>query len=382
MREPPSLSELARNLLVLVAPSLVASLLLFELCFRFLIPAAQVPWRYFDPEERMMRFDVEGPREGVFTRGRFAQVRGRWRINERGWNSEIEYVPAQARPPGRPLVAIIGDSYVNGFQVDLEQNLASVLRGLVGADLDVYGFGMPGAPLSQYLHMSRSVVREFDPAVLAFVVVHNDFLESLWDLGPNPSFLLLRRSETGWDEVPPTGPRSTGQPAWMQSALMRYLRITLQSRLLVQPDEDGRATFVANVPLGELTENRQAVREAVAWIVRRIRGENPTREIVFLMDAPRADLYAGRLDASPVAWLTGTLAEACREQGLVFVDLADPFGRVHARDGTRFESEVDTHWNAAGHREAALALARALVEVGMVRGQAAQAVEAATAARR
>jgi hypothetical protein len=375
-------SELVRNVLVLVLPSLLACVLLVELLFRFVIPAAEVPTRHFDRNERMLVFDTKGPREGLFTRGRFAQVRGHWRINDWGWNSEIDYLPAGERPADRPLVAIIGDSYVNGFQVDPEDNLAAVLRRLLGPAFDVYSFGMPGAPLSQYLHMSRYVDRHFEPDVLAFVVVHNDFLESLWDLAPSSSFMQVKRRAGGWEEVLPPGPRG-GRPWWMRSALMRYLRITLQSRLLVHYDENReKATFVANVPVEELSAQRAAIREATSWIVERIRKENPNRDVIFLMDAPRADLYAGTLETSPVGWLSGVLAEACRAQGIAFVDLAEPFARAHARDGTRFESEVDAHWNAAGHRVAALALASALVKSGVVRGAAAETIEAATAGDR
>jgi hypothetical protein len=167
----------------------------------------------------------------------------------------------------------------------------------------------------------------------------------------------------------------------MHSAIMRYLRITLQSRLLVRHEQEGRATFIANVPVEDLSRHRDLVASATAWIVERIARENPTREIVFLMDAPRADLYAGSLESSSVGWLTEVLAGACAAQGVRFVDMTRPFARAHARDGTRFEWPVDLHWNAAGHREAGLALARVLVERGVVAAEAARALDTSSAAR-
>jgi hypothetical protein len=268
---------------------------------------------------------------------------------------------------------------VNGFQVDPEQNLAAVLRGLVGSHFDVYGFGMPGAPLSQYLQMSRYVDRNFDPDVLIFVVVHNDFHESLRDLHRDPAFLQVARGDGGFVEIAPTGPVEPGPPIWMHSALMRYLRITLQSRLLVRGGPDSPGAFVANIPVDQVEAQRETIRAATFWIVERIRRENPGRTLVFLMDAPRSDLYAGTLAASRVRWLNELLGDACAAQGVAFVDLTRRFSEVYARDGTRFESDVDAHWNAAGHREAALALAAELLRLGAIEGDPAHAVEAALA---
>jgi hypothetical protein len=371
--------ELFRSLLLLAIPSLVACALALEVFFRVGIPAAEVPLRTFDRDEGILRFDSAGPREGLFTRGRFAEVRGRWHINDAGWNSAIEYRPRPERTPGGRLVAVIGDSYVNGFQVDVERNLVARLRELVAGALDVYGFGMPGAPLSQYLQTSRYVVRRFEADVLVITVVHNDFQESLRELRPDPAFLQLERADGGLVEVPPSGPREAGRPLWMRSALARYLRITLQSTLLVGASPGPDSAFAANVPVAELEAHRERVREATFWVVERLRRENPARTLVFLMDAPRAELYAGALGTSRVAWLNRLLAEACAAYSVPFVDLSARFGAVHARDGTRFESAVDAHWNEAGHREAALALGEKLVELGVVTGPAAEAVRRALA---
>jgi hypothetical protein len=258
----------------------------------------------------------------------------------------------------------VGDSYVNGFQVDPEENFGSVLRGLLGGELEVYRFGMPGAPLSQYLHMSRWASRLFAPDVLVFTVVHNDFYDSVRELRAEPSFLQLSRRDGGFVEVPPTAP-SDGPPAWRWSATLRYLHLTLQSSLLVGRPDGEANRYTANIPVDQVREAGELIRAATFWIVRRAREENPGRTVIFVMDAPRADLYAGRLDASGVRWLNELVAEACRESGVAFVDLTHRFGRIFARDGTRFESDVDSHWNEAGHREVAQALLHELRRLGV-----------------
>jgi hypothetical protein len=55
---------------------------------------------------------------------------------------------------------------------------------------------------------------------------------------------------------------------------------------------------------------------------------------------------------------------------VAFLDLTERFAEVHARDGTRFESDVDSHWNEAGHREVAHALFEELRRLGVAGGGA------------
>jgi hypothetical protein len=351
----------ATNVLLLTLPSLLAMVLLLELLFRFAIPASEVPTRYFDPDEKMIRFDTSGPRTGLFTRGRWAQLRAHWRINNYGWNSDVDYVASSRGERERPLIAIIGDSYINSFQVDPEKNLAAVLREELEGRFDVYRFGMPGAPLSHYLHMSRYVDRHFDPDVLVFVVVHNDFHLSLQEIRARPYYLQLRREDGRLTEVPPSAPKSDPAPWWLHSATLRYLKITLQSYLLAggMPAQGAQA-FIANIPVEEVEAHRETIREAVDRLLSTIRQENRDRLVIVAMDAPRLDLYAGRIASSRVRWLNELMAAASRAHGIPFLDLTDHFAAVYAERGLRFESPLDAHWNELGHREAARALATQL----------------------
>ena len=74
-----------RNILLVTLPSLLAMFLILELTFRFIIPASQFPYYYYDQNDRILRFATTEQREGVFTIGYLAQQRARWRINNAGW---------------------------------------------------------------------------------------------------------------------------------------------------------------------------------------------------------------------------------------------------------------------------------------------------------
>ena len=140
-----------------------------------------------------------------------------------------------------------------GNAVDFRHRYAEDIALAADMGVEVYRFGMPGAPLSQYLHMSRYAVRHFAPDVLVFVVVHNDFFDSVRELREDPGFLQLGRRDGGFVEVAPTGPRE-GPPAWRWSATMRYLRLTLQSYVLVGTPAADERRYIANVPVDEVRE--------------------------------------------------------------------------------------------------------------------------------
>jgi hypothetical protein len=63
-----------------------------ERFFRFVLRAAEMPSGYYDSSERIAEFELEQG-SGVYAIGRFAKQWGRWRINNTGWNSDIDYAP-------------------------------------------------------------------------------------------------------------------------------------------------------------------------------------------------------------------------------------------------------------------------------------------------
>jgi hypothetical protein len=86
------------------------------------------------------------------------------------------------------LLGVIGDSYVEAKQVANE----NTMHGILGKELEgrgrVYGIGFSGSPLSQYLAYSRFMADEFSPDALVFIIVSNDFDESMFRYKSDPGF--------------------------------------------------------------------------------------------------------------------------------------------------------------------------------------------------
>lgn len=353
----PARGGLLRRVVLLSLPALFGLWLALELFFRFAIPAAQKPLPVFDEREAMLRSDERGPRRGVYTAGRLAQLRAEWRTNNYGWNSAIDYEPAAGER--RDLVAVIGDSFVRGLQVDVGERFPALLRERLapGTGSEVYSFAHDGAPLSQYLHMARYAVRHFAPSTLVFVLVHNDFDQSLRDVVALPYFLQLEEGADGLVEVAPHPVPVYG--LLRRSALVRYLYSNARlGSLFLRPAGEH---FAANVDADAIARRVARIETLTRYWMTTLSRENPDRRIVIAMDAPREALYAGTLEESPVRWLNAMVGRLCGELGLEWLDLTIPFRHAFDATGERFESEVDRHWNEHGHRVVARALSELLL---------------------
>jgi hypothetical protein len=285
------------------------------------------------------------------TFGKWASVRAKWRVNNHGWNSEIDYRSRK----DRSRIAIIGDSYVEAFQVDVDKNFAALLRGQLGGEHEVYSFGGSGYPLSQYLHVSRYVDRHFAPDILIFIIVHNDFKESVLELNPTDYHLLtVTVTDTIVTENTPRPNYSLRQYNWKRqvlyhSRLVRYMLLNLRLRKTFLPWR-GNPLYNANIDANAVREKREIIERAAEYTIGRIRSENAGKRVIFVMDAPRHDIYSDRIEQSNVLFLYSMMRNLCENAGAEFLDLTDPMKRDYQLNHTKFESDTDAHWNEYGHR--------------------------------
>jgi hypothetical protein len=118
--------------------------------------------------------------------------------------------------------------------------------------------------------------------------------------------------------------------------------------------------YNANIDVDKAKFLKERIRKAIDYIHRTIIRENNGKPVVFLMDAPRRDIYNGTLSESNVRWMNDLLEEKTAQYGLPFVDLSDEFRRLFEAEKVHFEWESDYHWNEDGHQVAAYALYRKL----------------------
>jgi len=313
----------------------------------------------FNEEERMYYFSNQRE-EGLITIGRFAQIRARWHINNDHWNYPIDYAPVN----DRNLIAVIGDSFIEAFQVDADEKYPFLLRNRLDPDFEVYAFGKSGAPLSHYLHVSRYVDRHFDPDILIFNMVHNDFEESIHELYPNKAcFMQVSVDENGSlvETVPCPNFAYPQYTAWKRvvykSALFRYLDFNLNLRQIRRniAGIDDR-NFEGNIEADKVKINKNRIFEVTDYLVRTIREENSDKRIIFIIDAPKGEVYTNTLDESRVLWLNDMMKEICYTHDVEFLYITPLMVEAYRANGRKFTSEWDGHWDEYGHEFVANAL--------------------------
>lgn len=376
---------MSRTLVLRLASILVGlavPLLLLEAGFQ-LLPVTSGPWvDLVTAEQPVARFQPDTS----FTWSMFATMEHarHGRTNNAGFIAPIDYVPAAHRAPDAPpVIAVVGDSFVEALMVPLEDSFVSRLRARVGHRGNVYGFGISGAPLSQYLVWAEHARRLYTPDMLVVSVVSNDFDESLRDLklandpGSSRGFHYFVERDEQLELALVENRPSFGRRLARSSALIRYFYMnaglrpdaTLLSRLgLVRgADEPGdnrpmtaRERHLRHLfPVQEfevLAERERASRRAVD----RFLAELPTRaglapdRIVLTIDALRIAILhpdlAQRTAQSLFGRLRSYLIERARTAGFTVIDL-DPPMRAFAREtGLPVELADDYHWNGHGHR--------------------------------
>lgn len=357
-----------KNLLLISIPAGIASLLLVELALRFVIPASNPPDSYFDTDDNVLRFDVSGPNQGYTTVGALAQHRTRWQINNTGWNSAVDYAMG---PRDNPLIAIIGDSMIQGLNVDVEESIAHRLRQDLDGRYDVYSIAKGGGALSQFLHLSRYAGRNFEPNVLVFSVENRNFDQSLCDVSHPVGMMCLHDDGTDIRESAFLPYEPSPVRRWARkSAIIRYIVFNLDLSPTARPDDRtalDQQTGAAGGGHDLLLMER--VERSTDYILGKIAQENPDKMVVFMADQPRRRIYQDKLppDDGFESWTQSLLERKAQEYGFAYLDLTRAFARSYQEDGIKLESPDGFHWNGHGHSVAAQALLETLTGIESVR---------------
>lgn len=346
-----------------------ASLLLFlALCefvvFRVIWPASDVPANAFVDE--VVRY---APHQRGVWRVR-DEIAAPFAINRQGWNSGAgDY--AQARRPGVARVAVVGDSFVESLQVPHNRSFGDRLPASLAdaGPMEVFRFGISGAPMSQYLHMIEREVEAYRPDWIVVLLVHNDFDESFrLKAGRYTSSFLKLEMKDGRvvREVPPAAWRPDATEWLRRTATARFLlyRWQVRPQLLVDlfaspASAEGRVG--ANVRIGEVLAAEQDVRGAADYVLGRMaeRARMLGAKLLVVMDGDRRALYDGR-EASEALALNRIAGEAAARHAVPFLDLHPVFAADWRSNGRLFQFESDYHWNEHGQAVVARAIAAAM----------------------
>lgn len=308
--------------------------------------------------------------------------------NNAGFVSDFDY-HADAKSP---LMAIVGDSFVEAMSVSFDQSLQGRLQSMIGDRGRIYGFGMSGAPLSQYLVWAEHAAKRYKPATLCLLIIANDFDESVLKYKLAKGGRLYGGFHYYDDVVDSTAalklklvPYSPSPvlPLLNASALARYSIFHLRAHKLRPRDVISFFAGSAAHASPAISQRESALhaifepaffeawperlgpsKRAVKAFLRDLpkRTGLPAAHILLVMDGLRTALLVPELSAQAKASFFGRmrhfLMSQARQAGFGVLDLQRPFQTHYAKTGQRLEFTHDYHWNATGYAVAARAVSR------------------------
>src|ERR1051325_3488871 len=213
--------------LLLPLPSLIFCLLAAEVVLRFLPVSTGLRSMPVTAADPVLHFTPDRPFTNSLGWTMHNVVHGR--VNNAGFVNDQDYVR-----DGPPLIAVIGDSFIEAQMVPYAQSLQGRLAAALNGKFRVYSFAGSGAPLSQYLIWAGYAVKEYGARAVVINVVGNDFDESLSAYRVGPGFWQYAPDANGVLQLRLT-PHEAGALISLarRSALARYAIINLgiQNRL-------------------------------------------------------------------------------------------------------------------------------------------------------
>lgn len=309
-------------------------------------------------------FRFEPNRKAVFAKGARFEIVNRVRTNNVGFVNNQDY----SADGTSPLLAVIGDSFIEALMVPWPETMQARLAKLLEGRGRVYSFAASGAGLAQYLAWAGHVRDVYHPQAMTIVIIPNDFSESLYEREHSPGFHSFVRRPDGSAEMRLTEYRPSRLRSMLRhSALAMYLfsQVKVQSLIgsgLVLGKDDAR--FVGNVeavaPADFLAHSKWAV-DRFLDLLPEYTGL-PRDRVQLVVEGVRPQLYTPEsLDADKSSYwvqMRTYVLEQAQARGHEAIDMNLPFAEAYRRDGRKFEFPTDGHWNGEGHRVAAETVAR------------------------
>ena len=348
-------------LLIVIAGASLLPLLILELALHLFPVSTSTGATVLDDRNPVLRYAPNQPY--VFSEGWRFEIVNTGRINNYGFVNEQDYAKHAENGP----VVVIGDSYVEAFMVPYQQTVQGRLSRLLTHNRLVYSIGVSGAQLADYLAFAEFARNEFHPCTMVFIVVGNDFDESLAKYKAGPGYHFEQVASTSDFRLVRTDYRPSPWKNMIRySALARYLWKTVgigHISEVVQQKLGTSGRYVGNTAAMVSQERLTDSQRAVDYFLRELsqRAGIPKSRILFVVDGVRPEVYSGSDEGSEGSSYFHMmrryfLTEAAR-LGYEAIDMQPLFWARHRRDGTKFEFANDGHWNGFGHEEAAEAIA-------------------------
>lgn len=348
-----------RTFLLYLVSFFAVALIILELFFQFVIPASENPLTEFDTAYNITIYDSTRGDEGLYTYGRLSEVKGEWKVNNYGWVSEVNF----EQPGGnrKPMVALIGDSYVENLYCDVKDHLDRVMEKELGGEYVVYPFGTSGMNMSQFANVTRYVQERFKPDVIVYLVNHRNLRESLTTVLRRENQIQYKPVGEGIERVEPKPFKPSRMARILRySALYRYFKTNFLFEIKLPDPTPWEKKVVKPLDYDNPTPEMVALMEKTCdTIISELEGLTRGTEVLFALHPNRPPIYAGIEPAPQTPDLT-IVSRVLQKRGDAFVDLNTHFQETWKREHRSFEFPTNQHWDDYGQEVAGKGIVIAL----------------------
>ena len=341
--------------LLLVAASVLVTLILCEGLLWF-FPVSEVMGSLpVNDSNPVLRFVPN--RDWVWSKFGTMEMVNNVHTNNYGFMNDQDYETIA----GSPLVAVIGDSLIEALMVPYPETGQGRLAKVMNGRARVYSFARSGAPLSQYLAYADWVRENFNPRKMIFVVVGNDYDESLVKYKSAGGFHYFSEKGDGSlflerrDYEPTLGVSLIPYSRLLLYALgnLQVMNAPASLRRVVAGDDGKQYAGQTDARAGakRLADSKRAV-DAFFELVDEATGL-PRRDVLFVLDGIRPHAYdpaaSRQARESYVGRMRDYFMKKATGGGYAVTDLHPAFVERYRHEGRPFEYPRDGHWNELGH---------------------------------
>ena len=322
-----------KKILYLTIPTIIITFLILELVFHFLILSCELPDVIYDKENKIIKYKEN--QTGFFSIGKFPSKGYEWKINNEGWNNKNNYYEAK----NKFRVAVIGDSYVEAFQVNVDEHYPSIIQSNLPG-LEVYSFGISGAPLSTYYQMAKYISKKFNPDLFIINVVDNDFDESLYILRTRDVFTTFKNEESPIFVTPSGLNQKRLLNVLNMSSTFRYFYHNLKIFHKIK----NKVLKKKNIPIDNSRSKnnlRDKVKQSMSVIVDSIYNIS-SKKLLFVVDGDRNNIYN---NLHEVNFYKKDFFDVLDKKSIEYVDLNNTFKNDYNKYSKKFNSNIDQHWD-------------------------------------
>lgn len=276
--------------IISVAITIVGTLVTAELLLRFLPYSEGLRAQEVAARQPVIWFASN--RTSTYSDGWNFNLVNRVRVNNDGFVNDRDYDAAATGP----LLAIVGDSYIEAVMVPYRETVQGWLASALEGRGRVYSFAASGAGLSQYLIWARHARDTYRPDLFLINIISNDFAESLHKLEHSLGFWRFEaktNSDLDWrlTEYRPSVLRNSALVMYLTQNVRAHTALRLNFQNLGTDDRRWVGNIEAATPEARLADFRWAVDRFLEHLP--AYSSVPAERIMLSFDGFRPQIYGG-----------------------------------------------------------------------------------------